>query len=150
MNRRLITTFMLAAGFGFLTGCQSVNDRIREKPAVFAALDAATQNNIKQGIIDIGYTEDMVYLALGKPDQIRESTRTDGKTTTWIYSTYYDRYEGSAFVGYHRSVYFDPYLRAYRIYDRPAFVDAYRQEREQRIRVVFKDGKATMIEQAKD
>ena len=150
MNRRLLTTFMLAASLGFLTGCQSVNDRIKQKPEVFAGLDAATQDKIKQGIIDLGYTEDMVYLALGKPDQKRESTRTDGKSTTWIYNTYYDRYEGTAFVGYHRSVYFDPDLRAYRIYARPVYADAYREEREERIRVVFKDGKATVIEQSKD
>ena len=150
MNRRLVTTFMLAASLGFLAGCQTVNDRIKEKPAVFAALDAPTQDKIKQGIIDLGYTEDMVYLALGKPDQLRESKRTDGNTTTWIYNTYYDRYEGTAFVGYHRSVYFDPYLRAYRIYDRPVYADSYAQEKEERIRVIFKDGKATVIEQAKD
>lgn len=150
MNRRLLTTFMLAASLGFLIGCQSVDDRIRQKPEVFAGLDAVTQNKIKQGILDLGYTEDMVYLAVGAPDRKRETVSADGQTTTWIYNTYYDRYEGSAFVGYHRSVYFDPYLRAYRIYARPAFADAYREETDERIRVTFKDGKATVIEQAKD
>lgn len=150
MNRRLITTFMLAASLGFLAGCQSIDDRIKEKPQVFAGLDAVTQNKIKQGIIDLGFSEDAVYLALGAPDQKRESVSAAGKSVIWIYSTYYDRYEGTAFVGYHRSVYFDPYLRAYRIYARPVYADAYREERDERIRVVFKDGKATVIEQSKD
>ena len=44
---------MLAATLGFLAGCQSVDDRIKEKPEVFARLDAATKDKIKQGIIDL-------------------------------------------------------------------------------------------------
>ena len=150
MNRRLLTTFMLAASLGFITGCQSVDSRIKEKPEVFAKLDAATQDKVKQGIIEIGYTEDMVYLALGAPDHKRESISPAGQTVTWIYSTYYNRYDGGVYAGYHRSVYFDPYLRAYRMYYRPVFADTYVQEKEERIRIVFKDGKAYVIEQAKE
>jgi hypothetical protein len=150
MNRRLLTTFMLAATFGFLTGCQTVEDRIKEKPEVFASVDAATQDKIKQGIIELGYTEDMVYLALGKADQKRESVTAAGKSTTWVYNTYYERYDGTRFAGYHRSLYFDPYLRAYRVYYRPVYADTYAQEKEERIRVVFTNGKVTTLEQAKD
>lgn len=149
MNRRLLTTFALAATLGFLSGCQTVEDRIQEKPEVFARLDIATQDKIRQGIIELGYTEDMVYLALGKPDQRRESLTTAGKTTTWIYNTYYERYDGTRFAGYYRSLYYDPYLRAYRVYYRPQYADVYAQEKEERIRVVFTDGRVTSLEQAK-
>jgi hypothetical protein len=141
---------MLAATLGFLGGCQTVDDRIKEKPEVFARLDVATQDKIKQGIIELGYTEDMVYLALGKPDQRRESLTSAGKTTTWVYNTYYERYDGTRFAGYYRSLYYDPYLRAYRVYYRPHYADVYAQEKEERIRVVFTDGKVTTLEQAKD
>ena len=140
---------MLAATLGFLAGCQTVDDRIKEKPEVFARLDAATKDKIKQGIIDLGYTEDMVYLALGKPDQRRESLTAAGKSTTWIYNTYYERYDGTAFAGYYRSLYYDPYLRSYRVYYRPMFADTYAQEKEERIRVTFTNGKVTSLEQAK-
>ena len=150
MNRRLLTTFMLAASLGFLTGCQTVDDRIREKPEVFAQVDKVTQDKIKQGIIDLGYTEDMVYLALGAPDQKRESVTAAGRSVTWIYNTYYQRYDGTAFVGYHRRVYFDPFLNTYRVYYHPAYAETYRDEKEERIRVVFKDGKASVIEQTKE
>ena len=149
MKHRLLTSIVLA-GLAFLTGCQTVESRIKEKPEVFAKLDAPTQDKIKQGIIELGYNQDMVYLALGAPDQKRESVSAAGSATTWIYNTYYDRYDGTAFAGYHRSVYFDPYLRAYRLYYRPVYADTYSQEKEERIRVVFKDGKAAVIEQTKD
>jgi hypothetical protein len=111
MNRRLITTFLLAASLGFVAGCQSVDDRIKQKPEVFAAVDKATQDKIKQGIIDLGYSEDMVYLALGVPDQKRESITAAGRSVVWVYNTYYQRYDGTAFVGYERRVYYDPLLK---------------------------------------
>ncbi len=149
MNHRLLRTFMLASSLGFLAACQTVENRIKEKPEVFANVDKATQDKIKQGIIDLGYSEDLVYLALGVPDQKRETVTATGKTLTWIYNTYYDRYDGTGFAGYHRSVYYDPYLRAYRMYYRPVFADSYSQEKEERIRIEFKDGKVTVIEQAK-
>jgi hypothetical protein len=150
MNRRLLTTFMLAASFGFLVGCQSVNERIKEKPDVFASVDKATQDKIKQGIIDLGFTPDLVYLALGQPDQKRESVTAAGTSVTWIYNTYYQRYDGTAFVGYERRVYFDPLVRSYRIYYHPAYAETYHDEKEERIRVVFRNGKAAVIEQSKD
>ncbi len=141
---------MLAASLGFLAGCQTVEHRIKEKPEVFAQIDKATQDKIKQGIIDLGYTEDMVYLALGTPDQKREAISEKGKSTIWIYNTYYTRYDGATAFDYERGVYFDPFLKTYRVYSHPVFARTYREDREERIRVVFKDGKAAVIEQAKD
>lgn len=149
MNTRRLLTLSAAVAALVLAGCQTVESRIKEKPEVFASVDRATQEKIKQGIIDLGYTEDMVYLALGNPDQKRESITANGRTLTWIYSTYYTRYDGTEMVGYHRRVYFDPYLRAYRLYYSPVFADTYREDREERIRITFTDGKVSAIEQAR-
>ncbi len=149
MKNRILISFVFGA-LAFLSGCQTVNDRIKEKPEAFAQVDKATQDKIKQGIIDIGYSEDLVYLALGNPDQKRESVSANGRTVTWIYNTYYQRYDGTQFAGYHRHVYFDPYLRSYRVYYQPVFAEVYNDEKEERIRIVFKDGKAAVIEQSKD
>jgi hypothetical protein len=91
----------------------------------------------------------MVYLALGAPDQKRESISAEGRNITWIYNTYYTRYEGNQMMGYHRRVYFDPYVKTYRIYYQPVFTDIYSDQKEERIRIVFKDGKVTVIEQTK-
>ncbi len=143
------TTLLCAAALLLAAGCQNVDDRIKEKPDVFARLDHPTQDKIKQGIIDLGYTEDMVYLALGKPDEKHEQQDAAGRVTTWIYNTYYERYDGTAFSGYYRQVYYDPYLKTYRVYYHPALADVYTQAKEERIRVVFKGGKVTAIEQSK-
>ena len=149
MKFELFTLGLTAIVLG-LTGCQSVESRIKEKPDVFAKLDVATQDKIKQGIIDLGFTEEMVYLALGDPDQKKESVSAAGQTVTWIYNTYYERYDGTHQIGYRRQIYFDPYLSTYRIHYHPAFVDSYVTEKEERIRIVFKEGKVSVIEQTKE
>ena len=150
MKTHLSFLAIAAAALLTITGCQTVDTRIKEKPDVFAKLDVATQDKIKQGIIDLGFTEDMVYLALGAADQKRESVSAAGNTLTWIYNTYYERFDGTTHAGYSRQVYFDPYLRTYRVYYRPVFADTYVNEKEERIRVVFKDGKVSVIEQTKE
>jgi hypothetical protein len=151
MKTRFLPVVLAAAALILATGCQSVDSRIKERPDVFAKLDPETQTKIKQGIIDLGFTEDMVYLALGAPDRKRESVSAAGRAVTWIYNTYYERYEDARFVGYYRNVYFDPFLRSYRLYYHHAFPpEVMVTEKEERIRIVFKDGKAAVIEQAKD
>ena len=144
--------FVLVCGVAALllaAGCQTVETRIRENPQLFASLDPETQAKIRQGIIDIGYTEDMVYLALGAPDQKREARSAAGSQTVWIYNTYFERYDGTRFVGYNRRVYFDPYVRTYRVHYYPVYADTYRPEVEERIRVVFENGRVSVIEQSR-
>ncbi len=103
--------------------CSTIHSRIEEKPDVFAKLDPATQAKIKQGIIDVGFTPDMVYIALGKPDQARERVTAAGRQTIWIYNSYYERYEGTMHAGYRRSVFWDPRVRGYRVISRPVYAD---------------------------
>ena len=132
-----------------LAACSTVDSRIREKSAVFSKLEPATQAKIKQGIIELGFTTDMVYIALGRPDAIKERVGATGRETTWKYDTYYERYEGTVHTGYRRFVYWDKRTNTYRIYHEPVFRDIYSEYRETYIRVIFKDGRVTAIEQTK-
>lgn len=70
------------------TGCgtNAVTARIQEKAAVFARLTPAQQEQIKHGGIEPGYTQDMVYMALGQPNKI--TTSANGRDTTWVYKNY--------------------------------------------------------------
>ena len=150
MKSRLSPALLALLAVFFVAGCETVDSRIAKNPQLFAQLDAATQAKIKQGIIDLGFTEDMVHLALGAPDQKREVRSEKGTETVWIYSTYYERYDGTRFAGYQRRVYYDRNLGSYRVYYQPVFADTYRPESQERIRVVFREGKVAVIEQTKD
>ena len=133
-----------------LAGCSTVQSRIEEKAAVFNALSPEQQARIQQGLVDVGYTQDMVYIAMGKADRVKERASEGGTETVWIYNSYYQEYEGSHFVGYRRSVYYDPRIKAYRVYYTPVHTDVYRDRVEEVARIVFKDGKVSAIEQVKE
>lgn len=149
MNRRLFPTLLGLLAVFFVAGCETVDTRIAQNPALFAKLDEASQAKIKQGIVDLGFTEDMVLLALGAPDQKRETRSAAGSETVWIYSTYYERYDGTRFAGYQRRIYYDQHVNTYRVYYQPVFAETFRPESEERIRVTFRDGKVAVIEQSK-
>jgi len=85
MKTRLLPALFAGAVLMFAAGCQTVQTRINQKPEAFARLDAATQAKIRQGIIERGYTEDLVWLALGKPAQRHEFTNSNGRHVSWIY-----------------------------------------------------------------
>jgi hypothetical protein len=133
-----------------LAGCSTVESRIEEKAAVFNALPAETQSRIQQGLVDVGYTPDMVYIAMGKADRVIERASNNGTETVWIYNNYYQEYQGTQFAGYQRSVYYDPRIKAYRVYYQPVHADVYRDRTEEVARIVFKDGKVASIEQVKE
>lgn len=140
---------MLAALALALAGCSTFERRSKEKSYVFNALDPATQARLKERNIAVGDTMDMVYIALGVPDEKREKLERTGSETVWIYNAYWQEYQGEALLGYRRVVFFDRRSKTYRVFYEPVRESVYSQHEEERIRVVFKDGKVTVIEQAK-
>ena len=69
-----------------LAGCASTpQDRIGENRATFEAFPADVQREVSAGEVDIGFTEEMVVLALCKPG--RKFTRADanGEFQVWVF-----------------------------------------------------------------
>lgn len=149
MKPRLPLFLLLAAALG-LAGCSTVDKRIEEKSAAFAAYPAEIRDNLRKGIVEIGYTPDQVYIALGKPDDKRERLTAQGRELTWIYHSYHEDYRGTALVGYRRLIAYDPVRKRNYVYWEPAVVDVYRGRIDERIRISFQDDKVAVIEQAKD
>jgi len=131
-----------------MTGCSTVSSRIEQKSAVFNSLDAPTQERLKKSVVAIGDTTDMVYIALGRPDRIRERATSTGHHQTWIYSFHWEEYEGSHF-GYRREAYFNPRSRSWHVYYDPVHLDTFRDREEEYMRVSFQGDKVFAIEQTK-
>lgn len=81
---RLVTP---ALALSFLLGCAStgINGRIQEKSAEFSKLDPATQQIVRKGGLNLGYTKDMAYMALGNPSKAETKSSPDGPVDIWIY-----------------------------------------------------------------
>jgi hypothetical protein len=142
-------SFLLLVVAAVLAGCSTFERRAEEKSATFNQLDDATRQRLKERDITIGDTQDMVYIALGVPDEKRDRISMDGSETTWIYNAYWQEYQGQALVGYRRHVVFDPGSRRYRVYYTPVEQSVYAEREEERIRVTFNSGKVTSVEQVK-
>ena len=132
---------LLGAGL-LLTGCSTINSRINEKGSVFYSLDADTRAKIEHGDIALGFTPDMVYMALGKPDTKRFRTTADGQSETWNYGAYY---YATGDVGYHRWGGWGP-RGFYRMYWEPTYGHGYTVEPD--IRVTFRDGKVVSVDRS--
>jgi hypothetical protein len=132
----------------FLSACSTFERRAKEKASVFGGLDTATQTRLEARQIEVGDTQDMVYIALGAPDEKREHLAADSRTTTWVYSAYWQEYQGTRLVGFRREVVFDPGSKSYRVYHEPDYQPIYAPRVEDRVRITFENGRVTVIEQA--
>ncbi|MBU6402847.1 MAG: hypothetical protein KGS61_21205 [Verrucomicrobia bacterium] len=74
-----------------LAGCasSSVTSRIKQKQAAYDALPPDQKQLVDQGQLRVGMSEDAVYIALGKPNEILHSGDQSGETTTWLYYSSY-------------------------------------------------------------
>ncbi|MCX6954876.1 MAG: hypothetical protein NTV51_22185 [Verrucomicrobia bacterium] len=147
------TSFLLPlaalAAAVLLGGCDTFNKRADEKSAVFDALSPATQKRLERGKIHVGDSEDLVYIALGNPDEKRQVTRADGTEAVWVYRTYWEQYEGRAWVGWRRIVVPAAGGRGYVVYHEPVTQDIYRTRVDEVIRVTFTKGVVSVVEQNK-
>jgi len=104
---------------------------------------------LKHGAINVGDNADMVYIALGNPEEKRSVTTNDGTHDMWIYRTYWQQYEGSAWVGWHRWIVPAANGRGYVIYHEPVTQDLYSTRVDETIRVTFdRNGVVQTVEQA--
>ena len=132
-----------------LAGCDTFAHRSREKADTFAALSPEEREKLKRGVIELGNTPDMVYIALGRPDEQHEKTTPQGVEKIWVYNEYHEDFAGTVRTGYRRVLLFDPVRKRYTVYYDPMFANVYREDTEERIRIKFRNGKVTEIEQPK-
>lgn len=132
-----------------LAGCNSFKSRADEKAAVFDSLSPSTQKRLEKGNINLGDTEDMVYIALGKPDERRGVTNASGDQSVWIYKTYWEEYEGTLWSGWHRRIVPVRGGRGYAVYHEPIERDIYSTHVQEDIRVTFANGAVTSVEQSR-
>ncbi|MEY4487759.1 MAG: hypothetical protein RIQ79_267 [Verrucomicrobiota bacterium] len=140
--------FTLCIAALFLGGCNTYQKRAAEKSAAYNALDTATRTRLEARSIQMGDTTDMVYIALGTPDEKREIIDASGKATTWIYNNYWREYQGSRLVSYRRSVVYDETVKSYRVLEQPDYQPVYEARSEERVRITFKNGVVTVVDQS--
>lgn len=123
-----------------LAACSTPSARIKRNQAVFDALSPAEQTLIREGKVGVGFTPDMVLLAVGDPDQSWIRTDAQGQSEVWTYTTYDGQDGAPLYRGYYHR-----YQGGY-----PYFYDDYRQgpaRAREYFKVTFVAGKVTVVEQ---
>jgi len=75
-----------------LGGCETdggVAARAREKPAAYAALNPWQKKFVAKGVVAAGFTPDMVYIAMGRPDTVEKKDFPAGHAELWTWKRYY-------------------------------------------------------------
>ncbi|HVS53715.1 MAG TPA: hypothetical protein VHD62_15270 [Opitutaceae bacterium] len=138
---RFLVLLASSAALLFAAGCSTPATRIRENPELFAQLPPDQQEMIKHGQVGVGFTAEMVRLALGEPDHYSTRVDADGVGEIWSYVTYQEPDGAPLYRGWYHRYYMwgDPLYPYYLSY--PG-----RREHE-RFRVIFKQGRVVSIEQ---
>ena len=148
-TRISMTVVAAAAALTFFAGCNTFQSRARERSATYEALTPQEQQRLKRGMINVGDNADMVYIALGQPEEKRTVSTADGTHEMWIYRTYWQQYEGSAWVGWHRWIVPAANGRGFVIFHEPVTQDFYSTRVDDVIRVTFdRNGVVQTVEQS--
>lgn len=142
-----ITALFLAVTMLLLGACSTTRSRINRNQALFDTLTPVEQAQIQQGIVDIGFTPEMVYMALGRADNVQDRVTPNGTLTIWVYNRFFREYMGRQLVGFRRDVYFDPRINSWRVFYTPVSQAVFRERVEEVARIVFRDGRVEAVEQ---
>lgn len=133
-------TFCACLGALLLVACSTPTARIKRNQALFDSLPVSEQALIREGKVAIGFTSDMVKLAVGEPDQRWIRTDAEGQKEIWSYTTYDGADGAPLFRGYYHR-----YHDGYPFYD-DSFYRGYARAREY-FKVTFSGGRVTEVQQ---
>ena len=129
-----------------IAGCATPESRIKTNPALFNSFPPDAQAEIRHGQIDVGFSKDMVKMALGNPDHIFLRKTAAGTNEVWSYVSV--------------SLWSEPYPvesdvlvpdsnGKYRYVPMWTWVDVTRESERERLRVEFDGDKVKAIEHLK-
>lgn len=83
----IFAALTLGLAAALLAGCSTTSGRIKKNQQLFDSYPVDVQSNIRNGKVDINYTPDMVLMALGEPDRRYGRTTEQGTSEVWAYTS---------------------------------------------------------------
>ena len=84
---KAIAPLLIASALVVLCGCatSTIEKRRAERAVAYEQLSPDEKSRVDGGDIQVGMSEDAVYIAWGKADQVLHSGDKGGRRTTWLY-----------------------------------------------------------------
>lgn len=121
------------------SGCATPEARIKRNPEVFSGLAPSDQQLIREGKVALGFTPEMVKLALGDPDRVMSRSDASGSSEVWSYTTFESENGVYLYRGFYHRYWGDSFYPYYMSY--PS-----RRQREY-FKVTFAGGRVSVVEQ---
>ncbi len=139
--RILLPSFLILSALLLTGGCASTpQDRIASHREVYRSFPSDVQRKVSAGIVDVGFTPEMVRMALGAPNREFSRQTELGTTEVWVYHESHPRVSfGIGFGSYGR--------RSASSVGVATSTGGY--DRDESMRVSFRDGKVTAVESRK-
>ncbi|HVU24767.1 MAG TPA: hypothetical protein VHE13_11645 [Opitutus sp.] len=139
--KTFLALLIVAGGLVIAAGCSTPATRIAKQPELFNKLTPEQQQMIREGRVGVGFDMDMVRLALGEPDRVRERIDRSGTSEIWNYI----EYESDSGVMLYRGW----WHRGWGGEFYPYYLNVPGRRQRARERVVFRDGHVVSVEQDK-
>ena len=137
--RRSIHIVLSAFVFASLVcGCGTTASRIKKNSKAFDSFPEEVQEKVRKGKVEIGYTKDMAYIALGDPDNRYIRTTSDGDREVWAYISVYATKQRQLVKGPFRTRTTDGEYRT--VYGESIWVDVDQIREYENLRLEFDDG----------
>ena len=124
-------------------GCATPESRIKDNPEIFNNFPPEVQSKVRTGQIGIGYTKDMVFIALGKPDREYTRTTAEGTSEVWSFTDTYTSTERQRITADFRIV--DP-QGGFRTTRDTVWADVNVPHEYEKLRIEFRNDEVTAIE----
>jgi hypothetical protein len=132
---------LVAAALAFAAGCASTPaSRIEKQKAAFDSWPADVQQKVSAGQVAVGFTPEMVRVALGEPDRVSTRTTEKGQGEVWSYTDRRPRLSFGLGVGT---------ARGGSAYGGGVSVGNDRWRDDEALRVIFASGQVSAIETRK-
>ena len=82
LRSALVSAFLVVLA----VGCSTPASRIEDRQTLFDSYDAKIQADIRAGHVRPGFDENMVWMALGDPDEKSVESTGEGETVVWRYT----------------------------------------------------------------
>jgi hypothetical protein len=128
-----------------LQGCATSPDRIAENQALFDSYPPETQQLIRDGKVQLGFTADMVLISLGEPDRKYIRHAAQANSIVWAYTDYTTRTQRQRITGRFRVR--DPQSGLVQTVEDSVWADVATYHEYDQLRVELLDGQVVAVEQ---
>lgn len=138
---RTLRLALCLASVALLAACSTTPEqRIAKNPALFDTFPPQVRQKIRAGEVEIGFTPDMVRLALGEPSRVFSRQTETGAAELWVYHNNGPRFSIGVGVG----TYGRHSASSVGVSTSSGGYDP-----EEKMRVEFRDGRVTAVEYVK-